>query len=267
MTNTDKTVRLPTFDGKKKNFVMWWTRFKAYAKVQKFDKALGETEERDLPDSADEAEALDRNDHANIPALLAVARNDRALASLAVAFTTTKAMTHYHKAKDEEWPEGLAVNVVKSLLKKYCPTDTISQIEYMQRLEDFKLKKDQDPTELFDHFTEVNTQFGITDEDEKLLIAIALKKLPEKYVTAFGTLNSSLNGFADLERFEDMCESINRASKKKTTDDEEDELNLAAVGDKNNNNKNNNNNNHKNEDKCPHCGRTGHNPDKCWMLD
>jgi hypothetical protein len=100
-----------------------------------------------------------------------------------------------------------------------------------------------------------------------LLIAIALKKLPEKYVTAFGTLNSSLGGAANLERFEEMCDSINCASSKKTNDDEEDELNLAAVGDKNNNNKNNNNNNHKNEDKCPHCGRTGLNPDKCWMLD
>jgi hypothetical protein len=122
MTNINKTVRIPTLDGKKKNFVMWWTRFEAYAKVQMFDKALGETEEEDLPDSAEEAEALDRNDRVNVLLLLAVARNDRALASLAVAFTTTKAMTHFHKAKDEEWPEGLAVNVVKSLLKKYRPT-------------------------------------------------------------------------------------------------------------------------------------------------
>jgi hypothetical protein len=166
MTDINKTVQIPTFDGKKKNFVTWWTRFKAYAKVQKFDKALGETEEPDLPDSAEDSDALDRTDRANVLPLLAVAHNDRALASLAVAFTTTKAMTQYHKAKDEEWPDGLAVNVIKSLLKKYRPTDTISQIEYMQRLEDFKLKKDQDPTELFDHFTEVNTQFGITDEDK-----------------------------------------------------------------------------------------------------
>jgi hypothetical protein len=105
MTDIDKTVWIPTFDGKK-----------AYAKVQKFDKALGETEEPDLPDSAEDADALDRNDRADVLLLFAVARNDRALASLAVAFTMTKAMTHYHNAKDEVWPEGLAVNVVKSLL-------------------------------------------------------------------------------------------------------------------------------------------------------
>jgi hypothetical protein len=44
-----KTVRIPPFDGKNKNFVMWWIRFKAYAKVQKFSQALATTQEADLP--------------------------------------------------------------------------------------------------------------------------------------------------------------------------------------------------------------------------
>jgi hypothetical protein len=35
-----KTMRIPLFDGKNKKFVMWWIRFKACAKVQKFCQAL-----------------------------------------------------------------------------------------------------------------------------------------------------------------------------------------------------------------------------------
>jgi hypothetical protein len=47
----------------------------------------------------------------------------------------------------------------------------ISRIEYENSLQLLKLKKNQDPTEQFDHFTEMNTQYGIEDLDEKKLIA------------------------------------------------------------------------------------------------
>jgi hypothetical protein len=71
---------------------------------------LGETPEAALPADQAALTALDRNDQANLPALQATARNDRALANLAVAFTTAKAMTHYHKAADGDWPEGLLLH-------------------------------------------------------------------------------------------------------------------------------------------------------------
>jgi Reverse transcriptase (RNA-dependent DNA polymerase) len=246
--------------------------------VQKFAQALGETPEAALPADQAALDALDRANQANMPALLAAARNDKALANLAVAFTTTKAMTHYHKAADEEWPEGLAVNVVKSLLKKYRPTDTISEVEYIARLEEFKLKKNQDPTELFDHFVEVNTQFGVDDPDEKFLIAMAMRKLPEKFVTAFTTLSTTLGGAADLETFENICENIHRtASKKKDDGDSDDELNLAAFDGKKKGGKGrkgkfkgkSRDRGDRDDDgeKCRHCGRSGHKPDDCWMLE
>jgi hypothetical protein len=112
-------------------------------------------------------------------------RNERVLSNLAVAFTTTKAMVHFHKAASAEWPDGLACNVVKSLSRKYWPQDVISGIEYENTLRAFKRKKGQDPTELFDHITEVNTQYGINNPDKKKLIALALEKLLERYVNAF----------------------------------------------------------------------------------
>jgi hypothetical protein len=65
MAETNKTVEIPLFDGKTKNFVMWWTWFKVYTKVQKFEKALGETAEADLPADQDALDALDQTDQAN----------------------------------------------------------------------------------------------------------------------------------------------------------------------------------------------------------
>jgi hypothetical protein len=108
-----------------------------------------------------------------------MAKNEKALSNLAVAFTTSKAMVHFHKAASTEWPDGLACNVVKSLLHKNRPQDIISGIEYENALRSFKLKKGQDPTELFNHITKVNTQYGIDSPDEKKLMALALEKLPE----------------------------------------------------------------------------------------
>jgi hypothetical protein len=164
--NDSRTVRIPLFDGKSKGFVLWWIRFKAYAKERKFSQALGSTPEKDLPVMQEPTDKLDSSDVDNKKAIEAMARNEKALSNLAVAFTTSKAMVHHHKAACTEWPDGLACNVMKSLLKKYQLQDIISGIEYENALRSFKLKKGQDPTELFDHITEVNTQYGIDNPDE-----------------------------------------------------------------------------------------------------
>jgi hypothetical protein len=54
---SEKTVRLPTFDGSSKNYQVWWARFSAYGAVNKFAEALtigGETvlptREAEVPD-------------------------------------------------------------------------------------------------------------------------------------------------------------------------------------------------------------------------
>jgi hypothetical protein len=66
-------------------------------------------------------------------------------------------------------------------------------------LKQFNLKKGQDPTELFDHFVEINTQYGIDVPDEQKLIAIALEKLPERYVMAYSMILVVLDNQVDLD--------------------------------------------------------------------
>jgi hypothetical protein len=46
---TEKSVRLPTFDGTSKSYQFWWTRFQAYATVYEFGEALVVGGEADLP--------------------------------------------------------------------------------------------------------------------------------------------------------------------------------------------------------------------------
>jgi hypothetical protein len=101
---------------------------------------------------------------------------------------------------------------------------------------------------------------------------LALEKLPERYVNTFTTL--SMGGNINLDMFGEMVEAIYQAnqSKAKSNDDEEDEeINLATFDNSKKKNKKPKwkkkgyNNNDK--EKCKHCGRKGHQPDKCWMLD
>jgi hypothetical protein len=131
-----------------------------------------------------------------------------------------------------------------------------------------KLKKGQDPTELFDHITELNTQYGIDSPDKKKLITLALEKLPERYVNAFTTL--SMGGNINLEMFEETVNQATQSKAKSNDDEEEDEVNLTTFG----NSKKKKKGKWKkkgyegnDKEKCKHCRRKGHPPAKCWMLD
>jgi hypothetical protein len=100
-------------------------------------------------------------------------------------------------------------------------------------LKQLNLKKGQDPTELFDHFVEINTQYGINMPDEQKLIATALEKLPERYVMAFSMLLVVLDNQVDLDTIEETCEKMYCSTKKVNKSDEEgdeddNELNLSG---------------------------------------
>jgi hypothetical protein len=45
-----KSVKVPTFDGKRDSFQVWWLRFQALTKAYKFRSAMDDKKEDDLPD-------------------------------------------------------------------------------------------------------------------------------------------------------------------------------------------------------------------------
>ncbi len=67
-----KSARLPTWDGQVKTFHSWWTRFQAYAMVNKSKPALKIGGESILPTSEAEAALLTESDEAEKKKLVAV---------------------------------------------------------------------------------------------------------------------------------------------------------------------------------------------------
>ena len=77
-----RSLKLPTFSGKQKDFQIWWLQFSAYASVCGFAAAIKTTKEADLPDQEEE----DANDTAKQKE--ARKRNSLAVCNFTLAFGT-----------------------------------------------------------------------------------------------------------------------------------------------------------------------------------
>ena len=121
-SSSEKSVRMPTFDGSHKNFQLWWTRFVGYATVYQFVKAIN----KDAPDPdmpASDAVLLDETVAADKIMIEAKKKNAVAMANLSMAFTSEGSMGLVYKAMTSAWPNGLAHLVIKSLFNKYQPQE------------------------------------------------------------------------------------------------------------------------------------------------
>jgi hypothetical protein len=167
IADTVRSITLPTFDGEQKSFQLWWTRFKAYAAVKKFAKAIQRTAETSLPT----VEATSTSTTA--AQLAALERNRLAVATLTMAFQTGSLMSLMYKAESSSWPSGRAYMVIDLLFKKYRPVDTISKVELRQRFNQINMKTNQDPKLLFDQIAAVENAYNSTGQsiDEEELIA------------------------------------------------------------------------------------------------
>jgi hypothetical protein len=193
--------KIPTFDGKAKNFASWWKKFLAYAMMSKFKDILKESKERNLP----EEEMSEENDGITKEQSIVIRKNEIAMASFSMAFTTDKAMNIVYAASTEGWPEGEAHLVVKNLMKKYRPLNTVSKIKMRQQLARIKMKKVTDPSILFEQLTSIQNQFlGPGKQlDKDGLIAIILEVATKEYraiLTVERKIKGDLLTVDDLER-------------------------------------------------------------------
>ena len=104
-----KTIQVPLFDGTPKSFSLFWTKFKAFAGMKGFQKALKESAEVDFPTSKE----LEVEEGSN--ADKACNHNLDAMTYLTMAFTTKSNMTMIMRAQTDDWLSGLAWKVVKEL--------------------------------------------------------------------------------------------------------------------------------------------------------
>jgi hypothetical protein len=66
-----------------------------------------------------------------------------------LAFMTETAMNFIYDGQTEKWPTSLAWKVTAALFRKFRPRDTISKVELQMKLQQLKLKKKQNPGDLF----------------------------------------------------------------------------------------------------------------------
>jgi hypothetical protein len=92
-------------------------------------------------------------------------------------------MAVINKSKSTEWPGGLAWNINESLIKKYRPNNIVAQAEMRQRLNAVSMKKNEDPSTLFEHLAEIETIYNgmgkTIDQDDS--VDVVLTAAPKDY--------------------------------------------------------------------------------------
>ena len=281
--NSENKVAIPMFDGDRDNFQLWWVRFEAYGLVKGFSPALSKTREADLPrDGRDE---LDVTEPAGKRAKAAITRNNLAIASMTMAFTTSGLINKVYKARTTEYPGGLAHLLVADLLKECQPKDRISKVEAKVKLLDIKMKSGGDPKEIFEQISKVENEHNddtrTLDKDD--LIAVVLHATEENCVSV---LTSEMRQKGDAVTMDDLKEAMDQHYRLMSqTTNESNELGLVSTcydcGEEGhqkkncpklkNNRRRNNNNDEKQKGKfkgtCFHCGKAGHKKENCWELD
>ena len=123
-----RSVRLPAFSGEHKNFqVWWWMIFSAYAAIHGFAQSVRKTRDPDLPATEDASINVKTDDGKK--QLKAKKLNVIAIANLTMSFTSEALIGMVYSEMIDEWPTGVASNVVWVQFKKYCPQDLVSKIE------------------------------------------------------------------------------------------------------------------------------------------
>ena len=123
MGDATKSVSVPSFSGKEKDYELFWPRFEAYADLKGFAEALDwENPDPDLPAKHD---ALSADSDTRKKQEAALKRNKSAIAAFTLAFQTKSSMNMINDAKTPEYPKGLARLVAKELKRLCNPKDRI----------------------------------------------------------------------------------------------------------------------------------------------
>ena len=229
-SSSEKSVKLPMFDGVPKNFQIWWMRFIAFATVYKFNKAISKDAlDPDMPVS--EAEVLDETKDEDKKKIVVKNRNSVAMANLTMAFTNETTMGLVYKAETKEWPGGLAHLVIKGLFKKYQPVDTVTLVELRQMLNKITMKKGSDPVTLFEQIAAVehcyNTGGRKIAEDK--LIAVVLNKSTMEYKAVLSAEQRVKGMMCTLEDLESAMNQHWRQIGGHEEAERSNEISLAAV--------------------------------------
>jgi len=268
-SNDTKTVRVPIFDGEDESFQKWWIRFRAYAKISGFTKAIETDPEPDLPGSQREVDALSGNGDETKKKRAAADRNDTAMASLTLAFTTDDLINIIMQSQTADWPDGLASNVVKLLLDKYKPDGIMSLVDEKMALNKIRMGENEHPTKLFDRIKAVETRFNTKTNKikEEELIAVVLSQAPKAYRAVLTSEQRMRKNLGIDVKVKDLKEvMVEHFKLLNGSEDNDDEIALYSnLNEKKG--KGRNRRKKKFNGTCNNCGTHGHKAKECWALD
>ena len=263
MSESNKSVVLPTFSGKDEAFQLWWTKFRAFATTKGCIKALL-GKEGDLPNKEDAT--LDETVPEQKKRIDARSRNSLAMAYLLSAFKAEADVSLAYETMDDNWPGGLAYKVVEKLKEVYQPKDNITEVDLYEKLMAVKMKKKEDPKKLFEKIASIQNWYneGTKKIPKEQLIAVVLKAAPLAYASVLTSEQEKRGNGLELTHLRVVMKKYYRAVYQKTAvqgdDDDDDEMALTGQDGKNNANRNKK----KFKGKCHNCGKEGHMARDCW---
>ena len=121
MSENNKNVSVPSFNGKNEEYEMFWMRFTAYTGLRGFAESVDpEIQDPELPVKHNE---FDADVDTAKTQREAVKRNAQAVAALTLGFKTPALMNVVNEGKTTEYPGGLAHLIAKELKSQYKPQD------------------------------------------------------------------------------------------------------------------------------------------------
>ena len=148
----NKSIVLPTFNGKDEAFQVWWTKFRAFVTAKGFVATLLGKEAK-MPSK--ESDALDPTKDADKPKIKVKERNSLGMAHLLQAFKAEADISLVHETMDSDWPGGLAYLTVEKLMAIHKPKDNVREVKVYTKLLQVKMKKKEDPKVPFEQVASV----------------------------------------------------------------------------------------------------------------
>ena len=171
MNENNGVMRIPRFSGKKEDFPMWLSQFRAICTVKGVGECFDNNWKIQLP--AKESTVLDETNATEKKQIEAKKKNNMAFSYATLAMDAPKLLVMLESSKSADWPSGRPDILMGKLMKKFKPTDTLAVAEQTKKLMKLKLGKDQDPDELGNEIAALESQYGsILAEKEKVAAVV-----------------------------------------------------------------------------------------------